>query len=208
MAVMIHKIHAGRELASSAGPDGQFYDNPNTVADETADNYSAYAYTVGSLSATWRTAAFPAVLANCQACHTGSGVNVDNWKTVPSRAACGSCHDTINWTTGANHAGGRHAERRLLHRLPSRHGHRFRQIRHRRARLDQEGYPQHSGVRHHPDDRHPREGVLHQRREPGGQHRAHGFGDRSRHRPDHRGPGSAPRRMYPQGRLRRHASAP
>ena len=106
MAVMIHKIHAGRELASSAGPDGQFYDNPNTVADETADNYSTYAYTVGSLSATWRTAAFPAVLANCQACHTGSGANVDNWKTVPSRAACGSCHDMINWTTGVNHAGG------------------------------------------------------------------------------------------------------
>jgi len=106
MAVMIHKIHAGAELQSSAGVDGQFYDNPNTVADETADNYAEYAYTVGSLSATWRTAAFPAVLANCQACHYGSGAQVDNWKTVASRAACGSCHDTINWTTGVNHEGG------------------------------------------------------------------------------------------------------
>jgi hypothetical protein len=110
MAVMIHKIHAGRELASSAGPDGQFYDNPWTVPDETADNYSTYnpptGYTVGSKSATWRTAAFPAVLANCQACHTGAGVDVDNWKAVPSRAACGSCHDTIDWATGVNHDGG------------------------------------------------------------------------------------------------------
>ena len=189
MAVMIHKIHAGRELASSAGPDGQFFDNPNTVADETADNYSAYAYTVGSLSATWRTAAFPAVLANCQACHTGGGVNVDNWKTVPSRAACGSCHDTINWTTGVGHAGGVAPSDDVLHRLPSRLGHRFRQIRRRRARLDQEGYPQHSGVQHRPDDQHSREGILRQRREPGGQHRAHRFGDRSRHRPGFRGAG-------------------
>ena len=37
-------------------------------------------------------AEFPAVLANCQACHTGTGADVDNWKNVPSRAACGSCH--------------------------------------------------------------------------------------------------------------------
>ncbi len=110
MQDMIHKIHAGRELPSSTGPDGQFYDNPNTPADETADNYhigtTPYAYTVGSLTATWRTAAFPAVLANCRACHTGTGANVDNWKSVPSRSACGSCHDTINWATGTNHGGG------------------------------------------------------------------------------------------------------
>jgi len=110
MAVMIHKMHAGAELATSSGPDGQFYDNPNTPEDESADNYSTYnspiGYTVGSKDATWRTAAFPAVLANCQACHTGSGVNVDNWKTVPSRAACGSCHDLINWATGDEHGGG------------------------------------------------------------------------------------------------------
>ncbi|NJD62597.1 MAG: OmcA/MtrC family decaheme c-type cytochrome, partial [Deltaproteobacteria bacterium] len=106
MAVMIHKMHAGRELASSKGADGEFYDNPWTAADETADNYAEYAYTVGSINATWRTAAFPAVLENCQACHTGSVANVDNWKTVPSRAACGSCHDDIDWATGANHAGG------------------------------------------------------------------------------------------------------
>ena len=26
--------------------------------------------------------------------------------TKPSREACGSCHDTINWATGANHKGG------------------------------------------------------------------------------------------------------
>jgi OmcA/MtrC family decaheme c-type cytochrome len=109
MAVMIHKIHAGRELASSRGADGEFYDNPWTAADETADNYASYAYTVGNINASWRTAAFPAVLSNCQACHNGSVSEVDNWKNVPSRAAGGSCHDDINWTTGANHAGGQSA---------------------------------------------------------------------------------------------------
>ena len=103
MSVMLHKIHAGRELQSVAGLNGQYYDNPNTPADETADNGPPYQ--LGALS-TWNTAAFPAVLANCQACHTGSAANVDNWKAVPSRAACGSCHDTIVWATGVNHAGG------------------------------------------------------------------------------------------------------
>ena len=70
MAVMIHKMHAGRELASAPGPDGVFFDDPATAANEAADNGT---YTLGSLSASWRSAAFPAVLANCQACHTGSG---------------------------------------------------------------------------------------------------------------------------------------
>ena len=48
-------------------------------------------------------AAFPAVLAICQPCHTGSAANVDNWKIVPSRAACGSCHDDVNFATGDGH---------------------------------------------------------------------------------------------------------
>ena len=103
MSVMLHKIHAGRELQSVAGADGQFYDNPNTATDETADNGPLYQ--LGGVS-TWNTAGFPAVLANCQACHTGNAANVDNWRGVPSRAACGSCHDLINWTTGTNHTGG------------------------------------------------------------------------------------------------------
>ena len=103
MAVMIHKLHAGNELASVAGPDGQFYDNPWTVADETADNgkYILWGYQTSAVS--WEGAAFPAVLANCQACHTGSGENVDNWKNLPSRAACGSCHDNIDWAAADVH---------------------------------------------------------------------------------------------------------
>ena len=106
MAVMIHKIHAGNELASVAGPDGAYYDNPWTASNETADNGRYMLWGNSTNPHSWEGAAFPAVLANCQACHTGAAANVDNWKNVPSRAACGSCHDAINWTTGVNHGGG------------------------------------------------------------------------------------------------------
>jgi OmcA/MtrC family decaheme c-type cytochrome len=109
-AVMIHKIHAGRELRSAPGPDGIFFDDPLTAVDESADNGT---YSLGGLDTTWRSAAFPAVLDNCVVCHTqavaGTLAQVDNWKTVPSRAACGSCHDDIDWTTGIGHPAGGNA---------------------------------------------------------------------------------------------------
>ena len=108
MAVMIHKVHAGNELTSVEGPDGQYYDNPHTAADEAKDN-GVYAIWGNSNNRhSWEGAAFPAMLENCEACHTqtkaGTLANIDNWKNVPSRAACGSCHDNINWATGANHS--------------------------------------------------------------------------------------------------------
>jgi OmcA/MtrC family decaheme c-type cytochrome len=34
------------------------------------------------------------------------GVDEDNWSTVPTRDACGSCHDTVNFDTGENHGSG------------------------------------------------------------------------------------------------------
>ena len=43
---------------------------------------------------------------NCIACHTGGGVDEDNWKTVPNRTACASCHDDVNFDTGENHGAG------------------------------------------------------------------------------------------------------
>jgi OmcA/MtrC family decaheme c-type cytochrome len=106
LSVLIHKIHAGNELATVAGPDGQFYDNPNTPADETKDN-GVYAIWGNSNSRhSWEGAAFPAVLANCAACHTGNAKDVANFQNVPSRAACGSCHDNVNFATGKNHSSG------------------------------------------------------------------------------------------------------
>ncbi len=41
--------------------------------------------------------AFPAGIKDCTKCHNGTD---DDWKTKPSREACGACHDQVNWTTG------------------------------------------------------------------------------------------------------------
>jgi OmcA/MtrC family decaheme c-type cytochrome len=50
---------------------------------------------------------FPQEINNCQTCHDGTGSQAMTWMTKPSRAACGSCHDDVNFATGENHAGGR-----------------------------------------------------------------------------------------------------
>jgi OmcA/MtrC family decaheme c-type cytochrome len=37
----------------------------------------------------------------CSTCHSGTAAtNADNFKNLPSRQACGACHDGINWETG------------------------------------------------------------------------------------------------------------
>lgn len=96
MKVMIHKIHMGKNLPSVlAGGDYTifgFRDSPH--------DYSAIAY--------------PQDIRNCVNCHVGTATvgdrqdlvvtsNGDNWAEVPSRAACGSCHDDVVW---AQHKGG------------------------------------------------------------------------------------------------------
>lgn len=106
LKVMIHRIHMGGELERIAGADGVVWDNPATPAVETADNgeYAIWGYR--NTKFTWWKASYPAIIENCTKCHQGTGAQVDNWKNVPSRDACGSCHEAIDWTTGANHTGG------------------------------------------------------------------------------------------------------
>jgi OmcA/MtrC family decaheme c-type cytochrome len=83
--VMVHKIHAGANLPSvQAG-------TPYVV----------------SPGADFSAVVFPQDLRNCQTCHaSASATDAAIWRTSPNQAACASCHDNINWTTGANHAGG------------------------------------------------------------------------------------------------------
>lgn len=75
----IHKIHSGKFLAK------QNYNYAGVLPNE-----------VG----------YPQDIRNCTKCHDGSPassaqtVQGDNWKGVPSRLACGSCHDGINFATG------------------------------------------------------------------------------------------------------------
>ena len=106
MPVMIHKIHGGAELPSSQGPDGYVWDLPaTTTVDESDDNtpYTIYGF---SNVYSWEDVGFPALAENCTKCHDGSGVDSDNWKTEPSRQACGSCHDDVDFALGTNHDGG------------------------------------------------------------------------------------------------------
>ena len=57
---------------------------------------------------------FPQDVRNCATiCHnnnsgeaTGTGNQVDNWKNHPTAAACGSCHEHVNFATGEGHGGG------------------------------------------------------------------------------------------------------
>jgi OmcA/MtrC family decaheme c-type cytochrome len=54
----------------------------------------------------YNTVKFPQDLRNCTKCHDGSATaknptaQGDDWKTVPSRLACGGCHDGIDFATG------------------------------------------------------------------------------------------------------------
>jgi OmcA/MtrC family decaheme c-type cytochrome len=49
---------------------------------------------------------YPQDIRNCETCHDKTAAGGASWYTFPSIAACGSCHDTLNFTTGANHPPG------------------------------------------------------------------------------------------------------
>ncbi len=87
MAVFIHKIHMGAELPSvQAGHPYQIIGFQQSVAD-------------------YSTVAFPADARNCTFCHDqASGAKQATAYLKPTMAACGSCHDNVNFATGENHA--------------------------------------------------------------------------------------------------------
>jgi len=90
--VMIHKIHMGENLPSvQAGTPYEIIGFNQTVVD-------------------FSKVAFPQDIRNCTTCHAAPATQAPNWYTYPSRAACASCHDDINWTTGANHPAGAQAD--------------------------------------------------------------------------------------------------
>ena len=87
MKVFIHKLHAGSTLPSvQAGKAYQVYGFNNAVSD-------------------WSTVVYPADVRRCQTCHNpkNGAAQTNNWLTKPSRAACGSCHDDVNFASGQNH---------------------------------------------------------------------------------------------------------
>jgi OmcA/MtrC family decaheme c-type cytochrome len=76
--LMVHKIHMGKHLMNG--------------------------FKVGN--ANFSEVGFPQDVRNCTKCHDNSTnathktAQGDNWKNVPSRNACGACHDGINFATG------------------------------------------------------------------------------------------------------------
>ena len=90
MKVFIHKIHMGSSLPSvQAGSPYQIVGFQNSITD-------------------WSTVVYPADVRRCQTCHNpNNGASQTNaWLTNPTSAACGSCHDNVNFMTGVNHPGG------------------------------------------------------------------------------------------------------
>jgi OmcA/MtrC family decaheme c-type cytochrome len=88
MKVFIHKIHMGSELPSvQAGKPYQIIGFNQAVSD-------------------WSTVNLPSDPRRCGFCHesTTGAAQANNWLTNPSRAACGSCHDNVNYSNGTNHA--------------------------------------------------------------------------------------------------------
>jgi len=99
LKVMVHKIHMGADLPSvKAGTPYQIIGNASSLHD-----YSKVELPPGQ------------DVRNCVFCHEGSNAaqkpaQNDVWYTKPSRTACGSCHDDINFATGQNHVGGIQAD--------------------------------------------------------------------------------------------------
>src|SRR5215471_21032133 len=90
LKVMAHKIHMGSSLPSvQAGKPYQIIGFNNTVND-------------------WSTVVYPADVRRCETCHsqTTNAAQATAYLTRPGAAACGSCHDDVNFATGANHPGG------------------------------------------------------------------------------------------------------
>ncbi len=90
MKQFIHKIHMGSSLPSvQAGTPYQIIGFQNSVND-------------------FSTVVYPADVRRCQTCHNpkNGASQTNEWLTEPTGAACGSCHDDVNFATGANHPGG------------------------------------------------------------------------------------------------------
>jgi OmcA/MtrC family decaheme c-type cytochrome len=90
--VFFHKIHMGASLPSVLA--GGTYSVTNSFG---TSDYSKVVFP-----------ADPGDPRRCETCHSQStgATQAVAFLTKPSRAACGSCHDNLNFATGANHAGG------------------------------------------------------------------------------------------------------
>jgi OmcA/MtrC family decaheme c-type cytochrome len=88
--VMVHKIHMGSQLPSVKA--GKPYGMGTGQA-------------TGGHEEDWSTVVFPADPRRCETCHDqkSGAAQADAYLKNPNRAACGACHDNVNFATGENH---------------------------------------------------------------------------------------------------------
>ena len=84
MKVFIHKLHMGSSLPSVIAGTPYWLEHRGARVD-------------------YSTVVFPQDIRNCTKCHAAGPTQSNYWATQPSRAACGSCHDNVNFATGLNH---------------------------------------------------------------------------------------------------------
>lgn len=91
--VFFHKLHMGASLPSVVA-GGQYIPAINTHG---TFNYSTVIFPAN-----------PDDPRNCEVCHqqTTGAAQAKAFMLEPERVACGSCHDDVNFATGANHPGG------------------------------------------------------------------------------------------------------
>jgi len=90
MKVMAHRIHMGSSLPSViAGTPYQFVGFQNAISD-------------------FSKVVDPANAQRCTVCHDqkSGAAQATAYMTEPTRVVCGSCHDNVNFVTGANHPAG------------------------------------------------------------------------------------------------------
>lgn len=88
MTVMTHKIHMGGDLPSV----------------KAGGNYSIIGFNQTEVD--FSKVGFPPTVRNCEVCHAQTGANAASQATamfLPTRVACGSCHDNIDFAAGKGH---------------------------------------------------------------------------------------------------------
>jgi OmcA/MtrC family decaheme c-type cytochrome len=95
LKVMAHKIHMGSQL-------------PSVVGTKTVPGVPYQIAGFGGRLSDFSDVVDPADPRRCAVCHsqTTGAAQAKAFMTEPSRAACGACHDDVNFVTGVNHPGG------------------------------------------------------------------------------------------------------
>jgi len=94
---LVHGIHMGERLEGGLVVNGY----PGNPYGEGYPDYNAHDFSEAAFPA------WPMGPATCAACHEGAADG--DVEARPGRAACGSCHDSLDFESGAGHAGGAQA---------------------------------------------------------------------------------------------------